>query len=519
MLLVAILFVSPPGEVRAQGQVQSEFARLITVTAAETGPGQSTILLTFAPSVPQFMATQAASAQPTLTFNRSTRGSGAVFQPTASGLLRSITFEQQGPNLMLKFAASRSVTITTTPTSDQTLSVTFRTGAGASASPGPSVGAPTVGALPRHPVRGAGEDGVELVMLKYADVSEVVGLLAEGLSVKVNDVFTPQTPSFGASGLMGGGGGGGAQLAPPPQPDGSQPPEPYGQAVDDAISVDRRLNAIILRGSPGLITRLKAMIAMIDVPVGSVLLETQFIELDDTASKSIGLDFNNVDSQIGVITFNSGAFNTTDSSSGKSLTSAALRAAIYAQVKSGHGRIVSKPRIAAQSGTTAMIITGDALPILTSIALSGVNAVSQQVQYVNVGVTLQIAPRVTSDGYVTSHVFAVASSVTGSSQGYPTISQREAVTSATVRDGEAFVIGGLTEESDTSSSLKVPGLSSVPLIGQAFKWRSNYKFRGELYIIITPHIIRHGHDAGLASTPTETPPPLPSPPDRNITRF
>ena len=46
---------------------------------------------------------------------------------------------------------------------------------------------------------------------------------------------------------------------------------------------------------------------------------------------------------------------------------------------------------------TAKIITGDALPILTSIQLSGVNGVSQQVQYVNVGVTLQIAPRVSAD--------------------------------------------------------------------------------------------------------------------------
>ena len=74
---------------------------------------------------------------------------------------------------------------------------------------------------------------------------------------------------------------------------------------------------------------------------------------------------------------------------------------------------MSRPRIAAQSGSTAKIITGDALPILTSITLSGVNGVSQQVQYVNVGVTLQIAPRVSSDGFVTSQIYGVVSSVTG----------------------------------------------------------------------------------------------------------
>src|SRR4029079_6808238 len=119
-----------------------------------------------------------------------------------------------------------------------------------------------------------------------------------------------------------------------------------------------------------------------------------------------------------------------------------MQLAIYAQIAKGNGRIISKPRIAAQSGTTAKIITGDALPILTSIALSGVNAVQQQVQYVNVGVTLQIAPRVSDTGFVTAPVFAVVASGTGLSQGSPTISQREASTSATVRDGQAFVIGG-----------------------------------------------------------------------------
>ena len=135
----------------------------------------------------------------------------------------------------------------------------------------------------------------------------------------------------------------------------------------------------------------------------------------------------------------------------------------------GHGRIVSKPRIAAESGGTAKIITGDALPILTSIALSGVNAVQQQVQYVNVGVTLQIAPRVTNDGFVTSHVFCRGLQRHRLLQGYPTISQREASTSATVKDGEAFIIGGLTQDSHLRSYQKVPLAGDVPVLGQLFR--------------------------------------------------
>src|SRR5205814_5092497 len=177
---------------------------------------------------------------------------------------------------------------------------------------------------------------------------------------------------------------------------------------------------------------------------------------------------------------------------GDHLTSLSFQAAVYAQISKGNGKILSKPRIAAQSGSTAKIITGDALPILTAITLSGVNGVSQQVQYVNVGVTLQIAPRVSSDGFVTSHVFCVVSSVTGFSQGYPTISQREAETSATVHDGETFVIGGLTEENELSTRDKIPGVGDIPILGGLFRVHKGTNANTELYIVVTPHIVRRG---------------------------
>jgi len=118
-----------------------------------------------------------------------------------------------------------------------------------------------------------------------------------------------------------------------------------------------------------------------------------------------------------------------------------------------------------------------------------VNGVSQQVQYVNVGVTLQIAPRVSADGFVTSHVYAVVSSVTGFSQGYPTISQRQAETSATVRDGDSFVIGGLTQDENITNNSKIPILGDIPILGQAFRTDRNTRSRTELYIIVTPHVV------------------------------
>ena len=214
------------------------------------------------------------------------------------------------------------------------------------------------------------------------------------------------------------------------------------------------------------------------------------MELTETGSKAIGIDYANANGQIGVVTVQTGQFIPPGVPSGPRLVSQNFQAAIYAQIAKGNGRIVSKPRISAQSGSTAKIITGDAIPILTNITLSGVNGVSQQVQYVNVGVTLQIAPRVSSDGFVSSHVFCVVSSVTGTSQGYPTISQREAETSATVADGEPFVIGGLSQEDVIKSRVKVPLLGDILLVGQAFRTDRSTRAKTDLYIVVTPHIVR-----------------------------
>ena len=349
-----------------------------------------------------------------------------------------------------------------------------------------------------------GSEAFEVVPLKYADVSEIVGLLTANQSIKPNDNFTPEEPAFGSSGLQGGYYGSGLtnSSASAAFNQSATQQDSIGRAIDDSIGIDRRLNAIVLKGTPERIATLKAQIAKLDVPVAtSVVLETVFVELTESGARDLGIDFNNANGQIGnaAYTLASGDFPglaNTARSGGQVLN---LQAAIYAQIDKGQGRIISKPRIAAQSGSAAKIVTGDALPILTSIALSGVNAVQQQVQYVNVGVTLQIAPRVSDDGFVTSHVFAVVSSVTGFSQGYPTISQREASTSATVRDGESFVIGGLTQEADLSHRVKLPGVGDIPVLGRVFDTEHRNRTKTDLYIVVTPHVV-HG---------PQPPPPVP----------
>lgn len=430
--------------------------------------------------------------KPSIFVARARRGNVGA-QSNYRGLVRGLSFEQTESGLNITFAANAPSKIVASQSGPQQLLVTItKLSAAEAANYRPpkkadvaeaTGGSGTANALPQAYAPPPGEDGFELIMLKYADVSEIVGLLTDGITIKPNNIFIRREPGFGSPGSNNG-------YSPAPQGD-EREQMPLGQAVDSNIAVDRRLNAIWVRGSAERIARIRQQIAMIDIPVDSVILETQFVELTEQGARNIGIDFANANGQVAVGTASNGQFVPFGFDPDRTLLSGQVQAAIYAQIQKGEGKIISKPRIVAQSGATAKIITGDALPILTAITLSGVNGVSQQVQYVNVGVTLQIAPRVSPDGFVTSNIYGVVSSVTGFSQGYPTISQREAETSVSVKDGETFIIGGLTQENLISNKSKIPLLGDIPLIGKAFSVEKTTKSKTELYIVITPYIVRH----------------------------
>lgn len=477
------------------------------VTADEQ---QASFILRFSPVEPQVAALNNNPSRPALLIRSALKAPRVPARETYRGLVRATTFEVGDGNLLMRFDTARPASVRSESVGSLSIQVTI-----SQLSDDESTGVRPIGSAEDVVVPASNlsavdlynpGDSYELVFLKYADVSEIIGLLVEGVTIEPNNVFIRREPGFGSPGQNN-------QLNYNNNPQVQDPKavRPLGQSFGNGLAIDRRLNAIWVTGSPERIERVKQQIAMIDVPVDSVILETQFVELTEQGARSLGIDLNNSSGQLAVGTLTTGANLPFGLDPNRILPSGALQAAIYAQVQKGEGRIVSRPRIAAQSGSTAKIITGDALPILTSIALSGVNAVSQQVQYVNVGVTLQIAPRVSSDGFVTSHIYGVVSSVTGFSQGYPTISQREAETSASVRDGETFVIGGLTQENVLTTKSKIPLLGDIPLIGQAFRFDQSTRAKTELYIVITPRIVRHRRfDAQPQTDPTQPPIQQPS---------
>lgn len=487
IVLAILLVLGLSGPAVAQAPIPSviEDLKLVSEDAE-----QAAFMLRFSPEVPRMEPQNAIPGAPALVLRTTLKVQKIPSRAAYKGLVRATLFETRGADLVMRFETAGPAKVTVEPAAGGVIQVRVRkvsdeeaTGSRPLGSSGETV--VPASALAPAPVAPRPGEKSEMIPLKYADVSEVIGLLVEGAVVEPNNTFIRREPGFGSLGSNGQQNY--MQAANPNQ----RADKPLGQSFGNGLAIDRRLNAVWVTGTPERIEQVKEQIALIDVPVDSVILETQFVELTESGAKNLGIDLNNSSGQLAVGRIQTGEFLPFNVDPNDVLPSGMMQAAIYAQVEKGEGRILSRPRIAAQSGSTAKIITGDALPILTSITLSGVNGVSQQVQYVNVGVTLQIAPRVSADGFVTSQIYGVVSSVTGYSQGYPTISQREAETSASVRDGETFVIGGLAQENILKRKSKVPLLGDIPLAGQLFRLERSTSSKTELYIVITPHIVRH----------------------------
>ena len=72
---------------------------------------------------------------------------------------------------------------------------------------------------------------------------------------------------------------------------------------------------------------------------------------------------------------------------------------------------------------------------------------------------------------------------------------------ATVKDGEYFVIGGLTQENSLTTHIRVGGLGDIPIVGEFFKHNDRTSSKTVLYIIVTPHIVR-GDESPAAEAET-----------------
>jgi general secretion pathway protein D len=124
------------------------------------------------------------------------------------------------------------------------------------------------------------------------------------------------------------------------------------------------------------------------------------------------------------------------------------------------------------------------------------------VQYRDVGTKLRVRPTINQDGYVSLLLHQEINAATNEvAFNAPVISTREASTQVLVRDGQTIMLGGLTDQQEDRSRSGIPILSGLPLVGPLFGSTSKNQSQTELYLFITPRIIRTDEDADRITAP------------------
>ncbi len=164
-------------------------------------------------------------------------------------------------------------------------------------------------------------------------------------------------------------------------------------------------------------------------------------------------------------------------------------------------KVISSPSVMVLDNKTAVLQVGDKVPITTQSAMSVLTPgapVVNSVQYQDTGVILSVTPRVADNGRVTLNVEQEVSDVTKTTSSgidSPTIQQRKIKTTVAVNDGESLALGGLIQDRKTTEKGQVPILGDMPVIGAAFRDKTDTIDRTELLILITPRVVRDASEA------------------------
>jgi type II secretion system protein D len=168
--------------------------------------------------------------------------------------------------------------------------------------------------------------------------------------------------------------------------------------------------------------------------------------------------------------------------------------------------ILSSPKVMALNNQPAFLQIGQRVPRITSSSLSDFGQTNSTTD-VNVGIILQIVPRISPDGIVVMEIDAERSAVGAESEGIPIsvtntgevirsprIDTTVAQTTVSAGNGQTVVLAGLIASVNTDVSRRVPYLSDVPVLGNLFKYDSKTKERTELLILLTPQVVFSNND-------------------------
>jgi general secretion pathway protein D len=166
----------------------------------------------------------------------------------------------------------------------------------------------------------------------------------------------------------------------------------------------------------------------------------------------------------------------------------------------GKVEVLSRPTIMARNNQQATVVVGQQVPIITGVEFDAFGNQHTVITYQNVGVILQVTPFITSDNLVEmilapqiSSVAAqstVISSGTNGNFSTPYINIESANTVVVTPNGQTVAIGGMMQDTKTTTDSKIPVLGDIPGLGLLFHHKVKAVAKTELIIFLTPYVIR-----------------------------
>lgn len=270
------------------------------------------------------------------------------------------------------------------------------------------------------------------------------------------------------------------------------------------VFVDEKLNLVVVRDSPEAVRLAERLVAMQDLAEPEVMLEVEVLEVKSTRLTELGVKY--PDSF--ALTPLGSSSSSSGSSSGSSSAALTLndlanlnRTRIGVAVPDllinlkrdvGDFNVLANPRIRARNREKARVLIGDRVPVVTSS--TGTGFISQNVQYLDVGLKLEVEPNVYFDDGVAIKVGLEVSSITrevntGGVLAYQ-IGTRTANTTLRLQDGETQLLAGLISKEDRSNASRIPGLGDLPVLGRLFANQRDDSQKTEIVLSITPRLIR-----------------------------
>lgn len=269
-------------------------------------------------------------------------------------------------------------------------------------------------------------------------------------------------------------------------------------------------NTLMVTASPKMLERIVQDIREIDRFKRQVLLDARIVVMERGNLLNLGVEWGWPTIKAGV--FRDGAGTTTSApipgwpwgvqigyTPDRTFTDSLMMALNLLQENS-QADIIANPKVIAQDGRRAEIrvVQEEWFYMLPSALLQqnsnfGFGSMGD-LQKIESGTVLAITPRIGDNNDIMLEVAVEVSDSIPKARGseLPLVTRRTARNAVTVRDGGTVAVGGLTENRSKSSEKRVPGLSSLPLIGELFKNRNNDKASREVAVFVTAHLVPEG---------------------------